>query len=118
VEFDAEKFLKVVGMSPTVAKVIGIVQRLLPSSDDDDNNDEDDDVDSDDFDMFYIVEDDHGSISVTSEDIIGAGNAFFGDSPNEGMFRKSLGPARRASRGPARRESRGRNAISGSLLRS
>jgi hypothetical protein len=112
VEFDMDKFLKVVGMSPTVAKVIAIAQRLLPSEDDVKNNDEDEGFDSDDMDMFYIVEDDNGSVSVTSEDIIGATNAFFGDSsPSVGRTRKSL--IANARGGTGRSRSIGRNALSG-----
>lgn len=90
VEFDSEKFIKVVGMNPTLSKVISIVQKLMPNENEEENKDEDG-LDDDDYDMFYIVEDDHGSVSVTSDDIIGATLAFGGDSPSHpGRRRKSL----------------------------
>lgn len=92
VEFDSEKFLNIVGSNPTIAGVISIVQKLLPNANDEDREANDDD-DSDDYDMFYIVEaDDHASISVTSEDIIGAAMAFGGDTPSVGKkgHRQSL----------------------------
>jgi hypothetical protein len=90
VEFDSEKFIKVIGMNPTLAKVISIVQKLMPNENEEENKD-DDGLDDDDYDMFYIAEDDHGSVSVTSDDIIGATLAFGGDSPSHpGRKRKSL----------------------------
>ena len=97
-------------MNPTVTSIINIVQKLLPS-DGAGERDEDDDYDSDDFDMFYIVEDDHGSISVTSEDIIGAANAFFGESSPSVGTRKSLMADAKNRQG--RRTS---GALSGSLM--
>mmetsp|Transcript_40875 Transcript_40875/g.87055 ORF Transcript_40875/g.87055 Transcript_40875/m.87055 type:complete len:344 (+) Transcript_40875:3-1034(+) len=61
VVFDTEKFLKAIGDDPTVQKVIGIVQKLLPSNkekkendDGSDSEDEEDDM----YDMFYMAEDD------------------------------------------------------------
>ena len=97
-----DKFLKVIGMSPTVSSVIGVVQKLMDQSEDDEDND--------DYDMFYIVEDDHGSVSVTSDDILGAATMAFGEesSPSLGT-KKSLGGGRR--------QSGGRGALAGSLMR-
>lgn len=97
-----DKFLKVIGMTPTVSSVIGLVQRLM--------NQNEDDEEDDDYDMFYIVEDDHGSVSVTSDDIIGAAAMAFGEesSPTVGTRKSLVG---------GRRQSRGRAALAGSLMR-
>eukprot|EP00804_Cyclotella_cryptica_P028866 CCRYP_008448-RA/>CCRYP_008448-RA protein AED:0.10 eAED:0.10 QI:197/0.75/0.6/1/1/1/5/183/362 len=114
VEFDCEKFIKVIGMNPTLAKVISIVQKLLPSENEEEEDKNEDGLDDDDYDMFYIVEDDHGSISVTSDDVIGAALAFGGDSPNHpGRTRKSLLVDSKTHHSQRRRESR---TIAGSLM--
>lgn len=80
VVFDSEKFLKVIGDTPSVPSVIAIVQKLLPSgkkeveeSDDDESDDSDSDEDSDEeddeYDMFYMAEDDeNGRVSLLSCD--------------------------------------------------
>eukprot|EP00970_Alexandrium_tamarense_P012917 scaffold3159_cov191-Alexandrium_tamarense.AAC.5 len=59
VEFDSEKFFKVVEANPTVNGVINIVQKLMPKEDregeedDESTSDDEDDI----HDMFYIVDD-------------------------------------------------------------
>ncbi|KAL7460961.1 hypothetical protein ACHAXS_001395 [Conticribra weissflogii] len=69
VEFDSEKFMKVIEKNPTVPGVIAVVQRLLPTGkeeqeEDDEDIDYDSDFDSDEesddedemYDMFYMSE--------------------------------------------------------------
>jgi len=118
VEFDVDKFIKVVGSSPTVSSVIAIVQKLLLPTEEGENGDEEED---DVYDMFH-VQDDMASLSVASEDIIGQNNRMFEDgsigspgmgSPARGGTRKSLVPENPANR---RRGSK-RNPLAGSLLR-
>lgn len=107
VEFDCEKFIKVIGLNPTLAKVISIVQKLMPSDNEEEEDKNEDDLNDDDYDMFYIVEDDHGSISVASDDIIGATLAFGVDTPSHpGSKRKSLLADSKSHSSQRRRESR------------
>ena len=115
VEFDVDKFIKVVGSSPTVSSVIAIVQKLLLPSEEENGDEEEDDV----YDMFH-VQDERASLSVASEDIIGQTSRMFEDgsigspgmgSPGRGGTRKSLVPEN-----PSRRGSK-RNPLAGSLLR-
>jgi len=68
VEFDSEKFMKVIEKNPTVPGVIAVVQKLLPAGkeevEDDEGADYDSDFDSDEesdeedemYDMFYMSE--------------------------------------------------------------
>ena len=92
VEFDCDKFIKVIGLNSSITKVISIVQKLM-TADNEDTDEEADDLDEEDYDMFYIMEDD-ASISVTSEDIIGATLAFGGDSVG-GSKRSLIADARK-----------------------
>lgn len=57
VEFDQEKFKKVVKKNPTMGQIIKIVKRLVPSAADEEGGEDGKDVDEDeeeDFDMFHM----------------------------------------------------------------
>lgn len=107
VEFDSDKFLKVIGEDSSVQGVIAIVQKLLPSEKpkkdvDDYDSDEDSDEDSEDdlYDMFHMCGDNmRGSV-------LGAKNAMEGSGSGVSLMtcdkkkserRKSEAIVRRAS---------------------
>lgn len=54
VEFDEEKFYRVMAVDPSVAQTLTIVKRLIPSLSEDDESEEDED-DYDTYDMFHMA---------------------------------------------------------------